>query len=133
MEPERIKSEAPVRYTDIFNECFPFYLSIGMTYEQFWEGDSTLPVFYRKAHKLKIRDEYDRINYTCWLQGLYMQAAVSSCFSRKSAYPEKPFELETDYKSKQPDEQQMTDNADMFAAFVYEFNKRRKEMKCDGN
>ena len=30
----------PSRYTDVFEQVCPFYLSIGMTWEQFWDGDN---------------------------------------------------------------------------------------------
>lgn len=63
-------------FSEIFEECFPFYLSIGMTYEQFWEGDSTLPIFYRKAEKLKAKSEFEKMNQSKWLQGMYFYEAL---------------------------------------------------------
>ena len=42
-----------VKYTDKFNELFPFYLAIGMSYEQYWEMDSTLVKSYRTAYEIK--------------------------------------------------------------------------------
>lgn len=46
------KGPAPrFAYTDAFNRVFPYYLSIGMTYELFWEKDATLVEHYRKAGK----------------------------------------------------------------------------------
>ena len=41
------------KYYEIFYEQFPFYLSIGMTYEQYWEGDSSLVKYYRDAFLLQ--------------------------------------------------------------------------------
>lgn len=65
----------PVRkYTDIFEECFPFYLAIGMSYAEYWEGDSSLPRYYRKAYQIK----QEEINNNAWLQGLYVYDAVST-------------------------------------------------------
>lgn len=61
-------------YTEVFNECFPFYLAIGMTYESYWLGDPTLTRFYRQAYKIK----QDEINNNAWLQGLYIYDAVST-------------------------------------------------------
>ena len=41
---------APLKtYTETFNEIFPQYLSIGMTEEQYWDGDCQLVVAFRKA------------------------------------------------------------------------------------
>ena len=61
-------------FSEIFDECFPFYLAIGMTYAEYWEGDPSLPQYYRKAYKIK--QEQD--NNIAWLQGLYFYDAVST-------------------------------------------------------
>lgn len=59
-------------YTEQFYEVFPYYLSIGMTYEQFWDGDPTLAKYYREAEE--IRNE--KKNQELWLQGLYVYEAI---------------------------------------------------------
>ena len=53
---------------------FPFYLSIGMTYEQFWENDPSLAKYYREADKLR----NERKNTDAWIQGMYIYDAVST-------------------------------------------------------
>ena len=60
--------------TEVFEECFPFYLAIGMSYAEYWEGDPKLTQYYRKAYQIK----QDEINYIAWLQGLYEYDAVST-------------------------------------------------------
>lgn len=52
-------------YTEEFERSFPYYLAIGMTYEQYWEQDSTLVRAYRKAAKI----QRDLRNQDAWLQG----------------------------------------------------------------
>jgi hypothetical protein len=69
LNPTHIKT-----YTEVFVECFPFYLAIGMSYAEYWEGDSTLTRYYRKAYKIK----QEEINNNAWLQGLYIYDAVST-------------------------------------------------------
>ena len=59
-------------YTDIFNQCLPFYLYIGMTYDQFWHGDVELVKPYREAHKLRQQHE----NSMAWMQGRYVYDAI---------------------------------------------------------
>ena len=59
-------------YTEQFYEVFPYYLSIGMTYEQFWDGDPMLAKYYRQAEEIKI----ERKNQELWLQGLYVYEAL---------------------------------------------------------
>ena len=68
-------SSTPTKtYTETFDESFPFYLSIGMSFAEYWEGDSTLARYYRKAYQIK----QDEINTNAWLQGMYIYDAVST-------------------------------------------------------
>ena len=60
--------------TEIFEESFPFYLAIGMSSAEYWEGDPKLAQYYRKAYQIK----QEEINYIAWLQGLYEYDAVST-------------------------------------------------------
>lgn len=59
-------------FTEIFERYFPYYLSIGMTPEQYWNGDCTLVRYYREAHLLKIQEK----NQELWLQGKYFYDAL---------------------------------------------------------
>lgn len=89
----------PFAYTKKFREVFPYYLSIGMTYDQFWNEDCELVVFYRKAAQIK----QDLKNQDAWLQGAYIYEAlidvapVLRAFAKKEAkpapYPKEPFEF----------------------------------------
>ena len=90
------------RYTDKFYEVFPFYLSIGMTPEQFWDGDPSLPKYYRKAHELQRK----RRNEDMWLQGMYFYEAlcdvspVMNAFAKKGTkphpYTDRPYSITKD-------------------------------------
>ncbi len=60
--------------TEVFEECFPFYLAIGMSYAEYWEGDPKLAQYYRKAYRIK----QEEINNNAWLQGLYIYDAMST-------------------------------------------------------
>lgn len=68
------KASAPFAYTKIFEEHFPYYLSIGMTYDQFWHGDPMLTKYYRKADDMR----QERLNQELWLNGLYIYNAVGA-------------------------------------------------------
>jgi hypothetical protein len=78
---------------------FPYYLSIGMTPEQYWDGDCTLVKYYRKAEE--IRNE--KRNQELWLQGMYIYEAICDvspilhAFAKKGAkphpYPTKPYPI----------------------------------------
>ena len=60
--------------TEILEECFPFYLAIGMSYAEYWDGDPVLAQYYRKAYRIK----QEEINNNAWLQGLYIYDAVTT-------------------------------------------------------
>ena len=61
-------------YTEIFERCFPFYLAIGMSSAEYWEGDPKLAQYFRKAYCIK----QEQFNNEAWLQGMYIYDAVST-------------------------------------------------------
>ena len=76
-------------YTKYFYDLFPYYLSIGMTPEQYWDGDCTLVKYYRKAEELR----NEKRNQELWLQGMYIYEAICDvspilhAFAKKGAKP----------------------------------------------
>ena len=70
-------------------------MSVGMSYDEFWNQDVTMVRAYRKAWELKRRQQ----NEAHWMQGLYFRDAllstVGNMFSSKSAtpneYPKEPY------------------------------------------
>jgi hypothetical protein len=85
-------------YTEIFEESFPFYLAIGMSSAEYWEGDCSLTRYYRKAYKLK----QEEINNNAWLQGLYIYDAVTTALhnalrgknTKAKEYAKQPYNYE---------------------------------------
>lgn len=83
--------EAPT-FTEVFERAFPYYLAIGMTYDQFWNEAPELVVAYRKADEIRKR----RMNEELWLGGIYtaeaLMATVGNMFSKgnKHHYPSEP-------------------------------------------
>ena len=86
--------------TNEFNKCCPFFISIGMTYEQFWYGDPTIANAYLEAFKLKEKREAEKTKWTTWEQGLYVYEAICDvspvlrAFSKATKplpYPERPY------------------------------------------
>ena len=85
MGSDEVEASASRTMKSIFEEVFPFYLSIGMTYEQFWEGQPSLVVFYRQADEMSRR----RRNQEMWLQGRYIYNAIGSFAEILPAFPKK--------------------------------------------
>lgn len=94
-------------FTELFEKLFPFYLSIGMTYDQFWEDDPKLARYYYEAYEIK----RDRENEWLWLQGVYIaesiKATVGNMFSKgnKYKYPKQKLPLTTEQKETQDKEE----------------------------
>jgi hypothetical protein len=96
---ERDSSLPIFTYTERFYEQFPYYLSIGMTYDQYWDGDPALAKYYRRADEMRM----ERKNQELWLQGMYIYEAICDAspilhsFAKKGTkphpYAEKPYSL----------------------------------------
>ena len=126
------QSPAPhFAYTQKFKDVFPYYLAIGMTYEQFWEQDCELVKYYRKAAQIK----QELRNQDAWLHGMYIYEAlvdVAPSFRAMGAkkpmpYRKEPFDLNLrqDKKTVREKEQKSDDKAKAFMeAFSISNNKK---------
>ena len=76
-------------FTEIFEQCFPYYLSIGMSANEYWHGDISLVEGYRKAEQLRM----ERKNTESWIQGAYIYEAfirvapILNAFAKKGTKP----------------------------------------------
>lgn len=59
-------------YGEIFEEMCGWYMSLGMTYHDYWDGDAAMTKYYRD------KEEHDRkrANFELWLQGAYVYEAI---------------------------------------------------------
>jgi len=104
---------------------------MGMTWEQFWEQDSSLVMDYRKAKRLRIEEQ----NYVAWLHGLYIYEALCDAsplfraFSKSGTtaqpYPDKPHELQPEKKltEEEENEQKMRAGMAYMEQMTARFNK----------
>lgn len=84
-------------FGQIFEECEPYYLFIGMSRDEYWNGPPYLTRVYREIHNMKIEAR----NQELWLQGLYNYEAfatvISNAFRKKGTSPvkyrEKPIRI----------------------------------------
>ena len=123
-------------YTEKFYEVFPYYLSIGMTYEQFWEGDPYLAKYYRQADELRV----ERRNQEMWLQGLYVYEAMCDvapilhAMAKKGTkarpYPEQPYAITEKQRRREIEEKERAvanKGKKMMEMFMQRNNKRFEE------
>lgn len=72
-----------------FEEVCPYFIAMGMTYEQFWKEDITMTKAYLKAYKMR----QDIKEWNIWKQGMYIYEAlcdvspVLHAFSKKGTKP----------------------------------------------
>ena len=123
-------------YTEQFYEVFPYYLSIGMTAEQFWDGDPTLVIYYRKAAELK----NERVNQELWLQGLYFYEALCDVSpilhamakkgTKPNPYPDAPYPISERQRRKDIEEKERKvamKGKRMFEAFMAKSKQSTEE------
>lgn len=97
--PGRGTGDAPeVTNGELFYETLPYYLAMGMTASEFWDGDVWLAPAYRKARELERQEK----NFFCWLNGQYVYTAIGHMSPALNAlakdhkpvpYPARPFPL----------------------------------------
>jgi hypothetical protein len=114
--------------TKEFNKCCPFFISIGMTYEQFWYGDPTIADAYLEAFKLKEQREAEKIKWTTWEQGLYVYEAICDvapvlrAFSKATKplpYPEEPHGLDKTQQNKDKELEEKKKELDMYRQQIF--------------
>ena len=64
----------PSFYTEQFEKVCPYYISFGMTYDQFWNGDVEMAKAYREAHEISLDEQNDLM----WLNGMYVYNAIAA-------------------------------------------------------
>lgn len=115
-------------YGETFEQLCPYYMSIGMSYDEFWNDDVSKVKAYRKAYELKEK----RRNQELWLQGMYFYEALCDAsplfrFSMKKGtikpepYVKEPYPI-TEAEEKEREEREARKKEERlkaeFAAFV---------------
>ena len=137
-EQEQPKQTSLTPYGDIFDELFPHYLLMGMTPEQYWDGEYGLKTAYRKAYTLRLENEQRISDRNNWYMGQYIIAALQAVplfvggFNTKGAnipsYPDKPFFQQEEERKKEEvrkknEEDQSKLAMALFQAMTAKFNK----------
>lgn len=126
----------PSRYTEAFEQACPFYLSIGMSWDQYWNQDCTMVKYYREAERLRIETH----NTEMWIQGAYIYkimeafAPIFPAFPKKNAKPGDylsapiPITKEEQERSKEQEEKvQYEKNMTAMNAWMKRVNDKRKQ------
>jgi hypothetical protein len=133
---ELVESAPQLSYTEQFYNCFPFYLSIGMTYDQYWNDDCLLVKYYREAFDIRKKRE----NESLWLQGAYIYDALCAvspvlhAFAKAGTkplpYPDTPYPLTKKESEEIEETKRKVDRQRakiMFEAWANSLNLSKKE------
>lgn len=126
--------------TEVFKKLCPFYMSIGMTYEQFWYEDIDLAKYYLEAYRIKEKREAEKTKWIIWQQGAYIYEALCDVspilrpFSKEKKplrYPKRPYGLEDTQKEildqEELKEKQLLKTQIYFQNWARNMQKRFKE------
>lgn len=92
--------------TEIMEEQCPIYMAMGMSYDEYWNGELERVKFYRKAFKFKKKQDNEKL----WLQGAYIYKALEAIYPLFNAwadgvevqpYVEYPFPLDAEEQKAQ--------------------------------
>lgn len=121
----------PPTLAEIFTQAFPYYLSMGMTYDEFWFGAPSLVRAYRKAHDLKRHER----NYELWMQGRYIFEALRCApllvgFPKEGVkpgnYPDMPYPL-TEKEAKEQEAERERENFFAYLKHMEAASERNKK------
>lgn len=132
------KRKEPSTISQIFRDAFPHYMVMGMSAEEFWDGEPWLVKAYRKAYRIRVENEAKASDLNAWRIGQYIRSALASTpivvngFAPKGhtmqPYPEKPLTIQAEEqkqeeaKKKQEEDKQAMAQA-VFHAFATKLNK----------
>lgn len=113
------KEIIPLSYSEVFEKHCPYYMAIGMSYDDFWNGDCSLVRVYRQKAKLELSMQ----NRLLWMQGRYIYDAVGAltpvlhAFAKQGAKPhkyiEKPYPI-TEEELKAEEERRIAEQRKQF-------------------
>lgn len=124
---------APRSLTELFERDAHWYMSIGMTYQEYWHGDVWAIVDAQRAYKLQM----ERKNQELWLQGMYIYEAIADispilhAFAKQGTKPhpyrDKPYKLFGN-KEDEKEREQIAEN-ERLKAILYFQNWARANQK----
>lgn len=106
-------------------------MAMGMTYDQFWDGEVAAHKCFREAKKIRLSEQ----NQMAWLQGMYVYEAIADlapalkAFAKGKAkpYAKEPYDLFEDER-KAREEREERERYERIKAKVAEFAAKRKQL-----
>lgn len=106
-----------ISLTEVFEKSFPFYLSVGMTYDLYWREDPTIVKYYYEAYKQEMKEKMKFTDWKLWRQGVYIYEALCDvapilhAFAKKGTkplpYSKKPYGFDEEEMTEEEKEKQL--------------------------
>jgi len=127
---EKTSPDDPQSFTELFERDCPYYLAMGMTYEQYWYGDVWMVKAIREADKLR----QERQNQEAWLQGMYFYEGVSVAMYNAmrgkgqppKQYATQPYEFGPSKEKSELDDGMTKEEREVLIAEIALDNERRR-------
>lgn len=131
--------ESPFLVAQMLEDCFPYYLSLGMSYDEYWYGDPNMVVAYRKAEEIRSH----RRNWEMWMNGRYTYDAIMRLVPSLNMwkpkepidYIEEPYPLtrkEYEERMQREEKRKQEEMREKLKAFAMRQNAKKKEEKENG-
>lgn len=130
-EDEEPKQTSLTPYGDTFDLLLPKYMAMGMTYDQYWDGEVGMKTAYREAYRDRIEQEQRIADRNNWLMGQYIMSALNAVpllvaglnvkrGTTLPKYPEKPFYDTMDEQKKEEDRQKREEDQTRLAMAMFQ-------------
>lgn len=113
-------------------------MALGMSYDEYWNGDCMLVKYYRQAERIRQR----RMNSQAWLQGRYVYDAIMAVapvlipfnkHPKPGEYPKEPYPIDRETREA-AEKKRMEMQKAKFMAKIGRVNEQlRKQKEGDGN
>ena len=139
-EDQTPKQTSPTPYGDIFDEHLPHYMAIGMTYDQYWDGEVGMKTAFRNAFRIRTENEQKLIDRNNWYMGQYIMDALHATpllvgglnvkpSTQLPKFPDKPYLEQAELRKKEEAQQKLQEDQTklamaLFQAGIMKFNKR---------
>ena len=122
-----------VSMAEIFWDAYPAYLSMGMSDDEYWNGDARACRAYRKKREVEFKLQDEKL----WRQGAYLyEALIAVAPYFNSIKPHKPEDYgmpfsyrEEQEKKKREQQNQINRTVAIFQSWAINYNEQRKKLK----
>lgn len=103
----------------IYDVWLPAAIRYGIDIQTFWTLNPRIMYVYQDAYIETKKQEMKMLDVSAYYNGLYVQQAIASCFSKKAKYPKQPLSLAKKEKPLTGEEK--------FKLWIEEYNRRFDE------